>query len=106
MKLDHIIDKAKKKALNSCCNYKISALSFNGKGELIFSTFNRSRFDKHGGGQHAEMHAMLKSGPSLKTIVLCRVNKHGKLLPIHPCISCKTKAQELGVKILTVHELL
>ena len=94
--------KAKLKALKSNCRYKISALGFNNKGELICSSFNKKRFKKYGGGLHAEMNVMLKAGPSLKTIVICRVNNKGKLLPIDPCCICSKKAQDLKVKIITI----
>jgi cytidine deaminase len=106
MKQQYLIEKARQKALKSKCNYKIAALGFNHKGEMIGSAFNKPRFERHGGGLHAEMNVMLKSGPSLKTIIICRVNKHGKFLPIHPCTTCRTKAKELDIKIVTINELI
>jgi deoxycytidylate deaminase len=100
----YIINKAVKKAMSSMCNYKISALGFNNKGELICSSFNKPRFHRQGGGVHAEMNVMAKAGPGLKTVLICRVNAHGKLLPIDPCKFCAEKAKELGIKIVTICE--
>lgn len=95
---------AKKKALQSICRYKISALGFNKKGELIFSSSNKPRFDRKGGGIHAEMEVMLKAGPGLRTILICRVNRAGDLLPIEPCNICQEKADELNIKIYSIKE--
>jgi cytidine deaminase len=101
----YLIHRAIKKALISNCRYKISALGFNYKGDMIYSSFNKKRFPRIGGGIHAEMAVMAKYGRLIKTILICRVNKSGNLLPIHPCKICKTKAEELGIKILTIDEI-
>lgn len=93
---------AKKKALQSICRYKISAIGMNKRGEIIYSATNKPRFDRKGGGIHAEMEVMLKAGPSLKNIVICRVNNAGELLPIDPCDMCLEKASELGVRIVSI----
>jgi hypothetical protein len=106
MKPFFLIKKAKQIALKSNCNYRISALGLNKKGELINSAFNKHRFMHNGGGIHAEMLLMKKSGPKLKTIIICRVNKSGNLLSISPCEVCATKAKELGIKIITIMELI
>jgi hypothetical protein len=98
---NEIINIAKKKALQSICRYNVSALGFNNKGELVASTVNTPRFERRGGGRHAEM-SLMKTHIGLKTILICRVNKQGELLPIDPCISCSTKAKELNIKIITI----
>lgn len=105
----HIKEIAIKKALNqNICKYKISALGFNKKGELIYKAFNKpskkSFNEKKGDGIHAEMTVMLKSGPSLHSILICRVNSSGDLLPISPCKSCQQKADELNIKIYSLKE--
>lgn len=97
-----IIHIAKRKALQSPCRYKISALGFNGKGECIYRACNRPRFSRKGGGVHAEMDVMANAGPSLRYILICRVNNSGDLMPIDPCTMCKEKANELGIKITTI----
>lgn len=93
-----------KKAMQSHCNYKVAAFGFNKKGELIYQSVNKHRFTRKGGGIHAEMEVMLKAGPGLKTIIICRTNRSGDLLPIDPCPTCAGKADELGIKIKTVKE--
>ena len=96
--------RAIKKALSSSCRYNISALGFNRRGELIGSCTNTPRFVKLGGGNHAEMLLMKQSSLALHTIVLCRVNSNGDLLPIEPCQACQRKADELNIKIVTLEE--
>ena len=98
---NEILKVARNKAMQSICRYHVSALGFNNKGELVASTVNTPRFIKKGGGIHAEMRLM-REHIGLKTILICRVNKHGDLLPIDPCICCGTKAMELGIKIKTI----
>jgi len=99
-----IIKLAVKKAQQSNCQFKISAVGINHRGEVIGSAINRQRFFHRGGGVHAEMYLMKHLGPGLKTIIICRVNRSGKMLPIHPCGICARKAEELGIKILTIEK--
>jgi hypothetical protein len=96
-----ITRRAIKKAKKSTCHTKVSALAFNGKGELVMKAVNRPRFSKEGGGVHAEMRILLKR-PKIKIIVLCRTNNQGKIMPLDPCAACAAKARELGVKIIPV----
>jgi cytidine deaminase len=93
-----------RKAKTSNCNYRVAAMGFNRRGELICTRTNKSRFCRYGGSVHAEMAVMREAGPGLRTIVICRVNKNGKLLSIEPCKVCREKAEELGIKIVSVQE--
>lgn len=77
-------------------------MALNKRGEMIGTAFNRSRFPHHGGGIHAEMHLMKRYGKQIKTIIICRVNKSGDMLPIEPCDICAEKATELGIKIVSL----
>lgn len=106
MKLDYgqLLNRMKKKARKSSCHFKISAIGFDHRGRPIGITCNRPRFTKDGGGHHAEMLLMRQSPPNLRTILICRVNSTGDLLPIHPCKACKRKADLLGIRIKTVEE--
>lgn len=97
-----VIERAINKAKQSNCTYKVSAVGLNKKGEVIYTSTNKTRFMKAGGGIHAEMDVMLKGGPGVKTIVICRVGRGGDILPIHPCPVCGEKARELGIKIISV----
>jgi hypothetical protein len=97
-----ILSTAKRKALQSNCRYKISALGFSRRNELIDSTTNYHRWDGKGKGLHAEMILMKRNPLSLKSIIICRVNQNGEFLPIDPCPVCSQKAKELSIKIYTI----
>lgn len=102
MKLYNIVDRVKAKAIRSPSKYHIGVIGLNIKGEIIGTAFNSPRFNRKGGGYHAEMELMRTCGKDLKTIILCRVGAKGNILPIDPCKVCKTKAEELCVKIVTI----
>lgn len=93
---------AAKKAAQSLCVYRVSAIGLNKHGEIVGTSINKHRFPKKGGSIHAEMALMRAHGKALKTIVICRVGKGGDIHPIHPCSVCAEKARELGIKILSV----
>jgi hypothetical protein len=97
-----LLTRAIKKASQSICKYKISAMGFDKKGRLIGTSFNRPRFSRHGGSIHAEMELMAQYGINLKTIIICRTNLSGELLEIDACETCQKKANELGIKIKTI----
>ena len=92
-----------KKADQSICKFKVSAIGLNSKNEIVAKSVNRPRFGRKGGGIHAEiqiMHSGLRK--NIKTIIICRINDNGKLLPIHPCKNCKKIADKLGIKIVSI----
>lgn len=91
-----------KKARQSSCRYKISAIGLNKKGDVIGRACNTPRFYWRGGGAHAEMNLMKQKGAALHTIIICRVNNRGDIMPISPCAVCSEKARELGIKIYTI----
>ena len=108
---EDIIQKMIKKALKSSCRYKIAAAGLNKKGECVMVTHNKHNFPSKeprfgritGYGIHAEEEifpCVLKK--NIKTIVILRVNRHGKFLPIDPCDSCKKTAEKLGVNIVSL----
>jgi cytidine deaminase len=97
--------KAIKKAQQSLCRYRISALGLNRKGEIIGSSINKTRFDHKGGGLHAESNLISKYGNQLKTIIICRVGLSGNILPIHPCVNCSSLADKFDIKIKTISEI-
>ena len=98
-----VVNRLIRRASKSFCRYKISAIGLGKKGEVISYGVNKPRFERKGGGLHAEMVLMAKYQDLIKTIIICRVNNRGKLRPIHPCQMCRRKAKELGIRILTVH---
>lgn len=97
-----LIKRARNKAKQSSCRYKIAAIGLNRRGEVLTTAINKPRFGRKGGGLHAEMIVMRTSGPGLKTVLLCRVNASGDFRQIHPCKCCRSKAQELGVEIIPI----
>jgi tRNA(Arg) A34 adenosine deaminase TadA len=90
------------KAKQSICTYRVSAVGINKRGEVVMKAVNKSRFMRQGGAIHAEMQIMLRGGPAVKTILICRVGRAGDILPIKPCKACAKKAEELGIKIISV----
>jgi hypothetical protein len=97
-----IINVAKNKAKQSLCTYRVSALGFNEKGDLIKTATNSPSCRKNKGNKyHAEMNLIRKS-KSIKTIIICRVGGNGDLLPIDPCINCAKVCNDLGIKIYSL----
>jgi len=102
---DKAIELVKRKAKKSMCRYRIGAVGISHDGRILKTTFNKPRFYWLGGGIHAEMEVMRSCGKNLKSILICRVNDTGKLLPIKPCKVCQEKANNLNVKIYSVLEV-
>jgi hypothetical protein len=98
-----ITEIARKKAQQSQCRNRVSALGLNKNGDCVMKTFNLHRFGRKGGGVHAEMQILAKAREKgVVSIIICRVGKGGDLLPIDPCETCQETADKLGVKISTV----
>ena len=91
-----------KKASQSLCRYCVSAIGFDAKGKFLAQARNYPRFHRLGGGVHAEMALLRKSGPKLKSIILCRTNKLGTLKPISPCKNCQRILDKKGIKVHSV----
>ena len=83
-------------------SYRICAIGFNRRGEYLGMMTNCGRFYHKGGGIHAEMRLLKKYGPRIRTILLIRVTKSGKLCPIKPCQACSDTLDGLGIKCKTV----
>lgn len=99
----HIVERARKKATQSICRTKVSALGFNANGDLVISATNRPRFSREGGGIHAELAVMAQARKKgVVSILIARVNRSGELMPIDPCDKCQAKADDLGIRIYTV----
>ncbi len=96
------IDLARKVARKSKTRYKVSAIGFNHKGELLGTAFSSFRFSKYGGGLHAEMALLHRYGSNVKTIMICRVGNTGEILPIDPCRNCKKILDKMGIKIVII----
>jgi len=95
----NITNLAIKKAKQSDCRYKVSAIGFNHKGDLIGTAVNQHRISKPGCSIHAEIALIKKCGRKLRTIIICRTNKSGDILPIHACRTCSMMAERYGIRI-------
>ena len=107
----NILSILKEKASKSDCTYKVSAICFDKKGNMLGHMSNQhSRWnvvEKTGTGRagtavHAERRAMQRYAGVVKTIIICRVGNSGELRPIDPCPVCSKVAAKLGVKIISV----
>jgi cytidine deaminase len=105
-KTKKIKDLAVKKAMQSNCRFRVSAIGYGHNGEYIGCSVNSPRFSKFNGGLHAEMKLFARYGKNLKTVIICRVGNTGELLPIDPCSTCQSKADELGIKIKNILSLM
>lgn len=104
LKKKKIINLIRKKASQSSCKYKISAIALNKKSEIIAQAIN-----KHGQnendyyrGLHAEMECLKKCKSTPTAMIIGRVNPAGDMLPIHPCNTCRKILEKKGIKIMTV----
>ena len=103
----------KEKAANSPCTFKISAIAFDSKGDVLghasnshsenWNVLEKSAAGRPGTGVHAERVLMRRYRNLVKTIVICRVGHGGDLRPIDPCPMCQKVAKKYGVKIISVY---
>jgi len=100
-----LIKQLQQKANQSISKFKVAAFGINMKGECVSKACNHFRFGHKGGGIHAEMRIMKEAARKrIKTILICRVGRGGDLLPIDACPVCQQKADELGIKIISIKE--
>lgn len=95
--------KAIQKAKKSNCRYKVSAIGFNHKGDVLGTAYNTHRFTRKSGGIHAEINLIRKYKNQLKTILICRVGHSGELLPIECCDKCQKVCDKLGIKVISIN---
>ena len=95
-------ERALAKAKQSMSVYKISAIAVSRNGNVLASAVNRPRFEREGGGIHAEMMALRKAGNGVYAIILCRIGGSGDLLPIHPCKRCQKVLDKKGIRVWTL----
>ncbi len=97
-----IKEKLLKEAMKSTCTYKVSAIAFTKKGNILGTSYCSHRFNRRGGGIHAEQALMRKYGSRIDTIVIMRVNKNGNILPIDPCEVCAKIADKMNIRIKSI----
>lgn len=102
----------KEKARKSSCTYKVSAIAFDKKGDILghvsnahsrnWNVLDGNHKGRAGTGEHAEQRLFDRYGSNIKTIVICRVGHSGNLRPISPCPICSKIAQKYGTRIISV----
>ena len=97
-----LIDLAISKAKQSICNYKISAIGLNSRGDVIASSTNKHKGCGKGLGLHAEVELIRKYGRKIRSIVLCRVGRSGILRNIHPCPSCQKILDKMNIRVYSI----
>lgn len=104
---------AKALAHTSSGKYRVAALLFNKKGDLLSSGVNSYQkshpLQKHYalkvGISHSYLHAEIAAIARLKgkkpyKLLLVRIGKRQNLLPIDPCPICSIALKEHGVKVI------
>lgn len=97
-----IREKLHRTALKSPCTYKVSAIALTKKGNILGYSYCNHRFNRYGGGIHAEQALIKRYGSRIDTILIMTVNKNGGILPIEPCEVCSKLADKLGIKIKSI----
>lgn len=102
----------REKAANSPCTYKISAIAFDKKGDVLghatnshsknWNVLDKDSAGRPGTGIHAERKLLERYRGLVKTILICRIGRGGDLRPIEPCETCSKVARKYGVKIMTI----
>lgn len=103
----------KEKAAHSSCTYKVSAIAYDKKGDILGHIANKhSDWDvvaktglgRAGTAKHAERLLISRYGKNIKSIVICRIGHSGLLRPIDPCKACQKLANKYGIKIYSIAE--
>ena len=108
--LNSIYNRLRSKSSSSHANYKITAVAYSKKGDIMGFASNNIRSEfcpiRRGAGVHAEMSLIKKYGKQISYIVISRFGLSGNLLPIDPCPNCAKIARQLGIKILKLQDYL
>jgi cytidine deaminase len=105
MKCNDLKQRLYNKAAASTQRYKIGAIGLDRHGKAIVSGVNAPRFQRRFGGLHAEARILKSSPKSLKTIIIIRLGRNGKIRPIDPCFACSRMAFLRGVEIKTINDV-
>ena len=105
-----LVNRLKQKASHSCCTFRISAIAFDKKGNILGSQTNKhsdwnvlkDNIGRPGTAKHAERLLMSRYAGVVKTIIICRISNNGKLRPIDACPACQKVAKKLGVNIISI----
>lgn len=109
---DELVSLLQEKATNSPCTYKISAVAFDRKGEILghvtnshsknWNVLDKCGVGRAGTAEHAERRLLQRYRDLVKTIVICRIGRSGEIRPISPCKTCLKVASKYGAKIISI----
>ena len=103
-----VINRLRNKSAEIIATYKVSAVAYSAKGDVLGYATNNVRDDivptRRGAGVHAERQLIKKFGRSIKYIVISRFWHDGTLLPISPCENCQKVADKLGIRIIKLQD--
>ena len=113
-----LVLKLKKKAIAGRLKFRIAAIAFSRKGNVLGMEVNscisrRISYEEYSkrcitkesckfSGKHAERALMEKYGKRIASILILRVGHGGDLRAIQPCDMCKKIADKLGIRIFSV----
>ena len=113
-----LVLKLKKKAIAGRLKFRIAAIAFSRKGNVLGLEVNscnsrRVSYEEYSkrcitkesckfSGKHAERALMEKYGKRIASILILRVGHGGDLRAIQPCDMCKKIADKLGIRIFSV----
>jgi hypothetical protein len=108
----NILKTLKSKAKKSTCTYKVAAIAFDKKGDILGTASNsHSEWDvlsrgngegRAGTGKHAERILIKRYGNLIKTILICRVGHSGEIRHLDSCSTCKKVAKKFNINIISV----
>lgn len=108
----YILSLLKEKASHSSCTYRIAAIAFDKKGDILGHVTNKhsswnvvEKFDgegRAGTAKHAERLLISRYGKNIKNILICRIGHNGEFRPIDACPTCKKAAAKYGIKIHSI----
>src|SRR5574343_422699 len=95
----NLVSLLREKAKHSACTYKVSAIAFDKKGNILGHMTNKhSNWDviekengagRPGTAKHAERLLMQRYAGVVKTIVICRIGHGGDIRKIDACPVCQ-----------------
>lgn len=107
-----MLELLKEKATHSPCSYRVAAIAFDKKGNVLghatnshsknWNVLDKCGVGREGTGVHAERQLFMRYRDLVKTIIICRVGRAGAILPIDPCSVCRKVAAKYGAKIISV----
>lgn len=104
------VDRLKNKSFNTNATFKVTAVAYSNKGDILGYATNNIRMDivpsHRGAGVHAERELVKKYGKKIKYIVLARFGGSGDLLPIDPCENCQKILDEFGIKVIKLRDII